>query len=180
VVAANNPALQNPPNYLLPAKDLYANKCYRLLFTAYRDRLYILSAGWGLVKASYRLPDYDISFSNHVPGHVHRRLNPPRGHPLVIYNDYNHLACLPLGNKDTVRFIGGKSYHDFFCRLTAGINAKKIIYYHGGPHLAHPKLYRGALPNGYTPSPFITQMRTNWQYDCAAAIMTPRHPDYVP
>ena len=49
---------------LLPAWQLYKNETYELLAEKYgKHRLYILSAGWGLISADFLTPKYDITFS---------------------------------------------------------------------------------------------------------------------
>lgn len=52
------------PLELLSAWQLYKNPVYEMLAKRFApDRLYILSAGWGLVRADYLTPSYDITFS---------------------------------------------------------------------------------------------------------------------
>ena len=49
---------------LLPAWRLYRNPTYEILADRCGlDRLYILSAGWGLIPADFLTPNYDITFS---------------------------------------------------------------------------------------------------------------------
>ena len=49
---------------LLPAWRLYRNPTYEILAERCGlDRLYILSAGWGLIPADFMTPNYDITFS---------------------------------------------------------------------------------------------------------------------
>src|SRR5262245_52013351 len=48
---------------LLPAAQLYANPTYGQLVRQFGvEKTYILSAGWGLIKASFLTPNYDITF----------------------------------------------------------------------------------------------------------------------
>lgn len=55
------------PLDLFPAWELYTKPAYRELAEHFGiGNLYILSAGWGLVKADYLLPKYDITFSASV------------------------------------------------------------------------------------------------------------------
>ena len=58
---------QNPDGNrlgLLPAWRLYRNSTYEILAEHFGlDRLYILSAGWGLIPANFLTPNYDITFS---------------------------------------------------------------------------------------------------------------------
>ena len=52
------------PYGLLPAWQLYENPAYSMLADRFGpDRLYILSAGWGLIPARFLTPSYDITFS---------------------------------------------------------------------------------------------------------------------
>ncbi len=63
------------PDRLLPAGDLYSPRVYRGLTDAFGPaNVFILSAGWGLVRADFLLPDYDITFSNqpNVPRYARR------------------------------------------------------------------------------------------------------------
>ena len=56
---------------LLPAWRLYRNSTYEILAEhCGLDRLYILSAGWGLIPADFLTPNYDITFS--TAQNVHR------------------------------------------------------------------------------------------------------------
>src|SRR6185437_5158724 len=58
---------QNPQG-LLPAYKLYQQPIYRRLADAFTvDKLYILSAGWGLIPATFLTPYYDITFSQVEP-----------------------------------------------------------------------------------------------------------------
>ena len=57
------------PFGLLPAWKLYENKIYASLAETFgTDKLYILSAGWGLIEAEFLTPNYDITFSGSAKG----------------------------------------------------------------------------------------------------------------
>ncbi|MGE5063222.1 MAG: hypothetical protein ACM3IG_04065 [Myxococcales bacterium] len=59
---AYNDGPDNPLN-LLPAYQLYAHDAYRALAQTFGiDEVFILSAGWGLISASFLTPAYDITF----------------------------------------------------------------------------------------------------------------------
>jgi hypothetical protein len=50
---------------LLPAYRLYRNPIYeRLVDSVGIDGVYILCAGWGLIRSDFLTPYYDITFSN--------------------------------------------------------------------------------------------------------------------
>jgi hypothetical protein len=53
------------PDHLLQAGSLYSPPAYvALLRSVGTENFYILSAGWGLVRSDFLLPDYDITFSS--------------------------------------------------------------------------------------------------------------------
>src|SRR5262245_50043580 len=53
------------PDHLLQAGGLYSPPAYgTLLCSVGTENFYILSAGWGLVRSDFLLPDYDITFSS--------------------------------------------------------------------------------------------------------------------
>src|SRR5262249_27152234 len=84
------------PLALLPAYQLYENRAYQDLVAAFGiDRIYILSAGWGLVEARYLLPDYDITFSS-VAEPFNRRRRQDN------YRDF----CRLVDETDDIVFLG--------------------------------------------------------------------------
>lgn len=137
---------------LLPAWELYKHRAYRALRDACgADKLFILSAGWGLVGADYLLPCYDITFSNSAKGkNAHKR----RQHGDPGYRDF---AMLPKDTSERVFFFGGKDYVSLFCRLTKGVAQRKVFY-----NSATPPSAPGCELDRYH-----TTTRTNWHYECA-------------
>ena len=134
---------------LLPAWELYVPPAYRALRGACgADKLFILSAGWGLVSADYLLPCYDITFSNQASASKHRRLG-DRG--------YRDFAMLPKDTSERVFFFGGKDYVPLFCRLTEGVARRTVFHYSRTPPSAPGcdfKRYSAAPPR-------------TWYYECA-------------
>ena len=60
----NNERTEDNPLGLHPAVQLYQNKIYARLVDRFGLRkVYILSAGWGLIRADFLTPYYDITFS---------------------------------------------------------------------------------------------------------------------
>jgi hypothetical protein len=120
-------SIQNFLN-LRPAYDLYDKNynrmdVYTALFKAFQDKFYILSAGWGLINAEFKIPSYDITFSqgqNIDPQII--RLEGDH------YNDFNELSKKE-SNEDIV-FIGSPSYLPSFYKLTKSLsNRRKIIFW---------------------------------------------------
>jgi hypothetical protein len=68
---------ENPrsnPLRLLPAYQLYENKTYGLLVDRFgSESVYILSAGWGLIRSIFLTPYYDITFSQSAARYKQRR-----------------------------------------------------------------------------------------------------------
>ena len=96
------------PLGLLPAWKLYRNATYGMLAERFGpDRLYILSAGWGLIRADYLTPNYDITFSK--AGNVEPF---KRRHLGDAYEDLG----LPSGIAEPIAFFGGRDYVSLFCR----------------------------------------------------------------
>jgi hypothetical protein len=72
-------------------------------------------------------------------------------------DEYRDLCHLDRTTPAPIVFVGGKSYLPLFCRLTAGIADRTIMYNSGVPPIAPGcKLAR-----------FVGKRRMNWQYDCA-------------
>lgn len=95
---------------------------YEILFERFKENLYILSAGWGLVNATYRLPEYDITFSNSKNNYNQRKYKDNS------FYDYNQLN---LESDEDIVFIGSDSYIKSFLNLTIGTRNRKIIYHYG-------------------------------------------------
>jgi hypothetical protein len=62
------------PRGLLPAYQLYKHKAYERLVYRFGPRhVYVLSAGWGLIRADFLTPPYDITFSTDADHYKRRR-----------------------------------------------------------------------------------------------------------
>jgi len=152
VVAENQrPTLGQP---LLPAGQLYAPKVFAALERHLGpERLFILSAGWGLVRADFLLPAYDITFSKAADrykrrGKTHR------------FDDFNALSTEP--EDDTV-FLGGKDYVPLFASLTTSILGRRLVFFRSEA----PPDVPGCATHRY-----CTGTRTNWHYECAKALVS--------
>ena len=140
------------PFGLLPAWRLYRNPTYEILAERVGlERLYILSAGWGLIRADYLTPNYDITFSKARNVQPHQR----RGYR-DIYGDFE----LPDGIADPLVFFGGRDYIPLFVRLTTNSHGHRTVFYAGC----------GAEAPGCTLRRFGNPF-TNWHYQCAKAFL---------
>jgi hypothetical protein len=141
------------PLHLYPAYQLYGNKAYERLVDRFGSRkIYILSAGWGMISADFLTPYYDITFSASADAYKRRRKQ----------DCYDDFRMLPSNTREDIVFVGGKGYLPLFCSLTDAIRSKKIVFFNSE---AVPLL------DGCTLIRLETTTRTNWHYDCAKAIL---------
>ena len=110
----------NNPRRLFPAWQLYENRTYGLLAEhCGPERLYILSAGWGLIRADFLTPAYDITFSPNADMYKRRRKN----------DEYDDMRMLPTETTAPIVFFGGKDYVDLFCALTEGVKGSRYLWH---------------------------------------------------
>jgi hypothetical protein len=141
------------PLCLYPAWQLYENKTYgRLVDRLGLQKVYILSAGWGLIRADFLTPYYDITFSPSAEKYKRRRKADP----------YQDFRMLPDTTAEDILFFGGKDYLPLFCSLTDAVQSKKKAFYNSA---------RLPQADGCTLERFETTTRTNWHYECANAFL---------
>lgn len=146
----------NNPLGLCQAYRLYENPVYGRLMEAFGTaKLYILSAGWGLINAAFLTPYYDITFSPSAENYKRRRKR----------DRYHDFCMLPREVGEEIVFLGGKDYTPLFCAITAAVRAKKTVFFNS----EHPPDTPGC-----TLKRFPTSTRTNWHYECAAALIDGR------
>lgn len=155
VLACNAYGGREPPGFV-SAIDLYAPPAYRALAERFGiESVFILSAGWGLVPGSFRIPSYDITFSAAAAPWTRRRIG----------NIYDDFALLESSPSDTVVFLGGASYLSFFAELTAHCPGHRVAFYNAitPPVIANCEMRR-----------YVTNRRTNWHYSCAMDLVEGR------
>lgn len=144
-------------NYLnlLPAFELYKNSIYRDLVKKYgAENIFILSAGWGLIRADFLTPKYNITFSNSKNVNIEFKRNKKD-----IYND---LCLIPLDLTDDLIFLGGIDYQHLFNKLTTNYKGKRIVFYNS---INYPNLKNCEIIK------FNTTQKTNWHYTCAKKLI---------
>ena len=140
---------------LFPAWQLYKHPTYKILADhCGLDRLYILSAGWGLIPAAFLTPKYDITFSAARNVASFKRRNRS--------GNYRDFRMLPPDVTDQIAFFGGKSYVSFFCQLTSDVKGPRHLFCNS---IQAPVAPDCALQR------FYTRTRTNWHYECAKAFV---------
>jgi hypothetical protein len=148
------------PDRLLPAGNLYEPPIYEKLVRRFHPtNVYVLSAGWGLVRADCLLPDYNITFSKSadVPREFRRNESEPG------WSDFNQLRDSDRDDDET-HFFGTPTYLETFYRLTAGLRGNFLIH--------HRAKLRSR--DGYEYVPFVGTARTNWHYLAAVAFLDNR------
>jgi hypothetical protein len=151
-LVAYNAAGQNPLG-LLPAYQLYAHAAYDALAKGIGlGNLFILSAGWGLIPATFLTPRYDITFSASADKWKRRRKN----------DKYEDLCLIP--DDEPIVFVGGKDYLPLFCRLTEPLRGRKIVFFNSSE--------QPDTPHGFETIRYRTSIRTNWHYECARDLVT--------
>lgn len=119
--------LEQKHNNLVPAYLLYKRDIYRELYNEFRGQFYILSAGWGIIRADFKIPAYDITYSTagDMPEYVKRTDN-------YGYKDINHLKddFSKLGRDTEVILFAPYDYVRPFCNMTQSIpfNKKTIKF----------------------------------------------------
>ena len=147
----NQEQAEDNPLELLPAWQLYQDQTYELLYRKYGpDDLYILSAGWGLLRADFLTPAYDVTFSTAQKVDKYKRRSKR--------DSYNDLRMLPDETAKPVVFFGGKDYINLFCQLTAGTKGPRYVFYNlrVAPDAPNCQAIK-----------FDTRRKTNWQYEAA-------------
>ena len=153
VLVNYNAAAKGNPLHLCPAYQLYNNKTYeRLVDCRGAQNVYILSAGWGLIRADFLTPFYNITFTQSAESYMRRRKT----------DRYADFRMLPDDTEEDVLFFGGKDYLPLFCALTDRIRGRRTVFYNSV-----------RIPNvpGCVLQRFATTTRTNWHYECANAFL---------
>ncbi len=151
-------------NNLLEAYNLYTREEYRCLHRKYEHNFYILSAGWGLVNSKFKLPKYDITFSNTANQNNKRNDNLIGAPAYNDFNDFTDVNNMPIINsEDDIIFIGSPDYIPLFFKLTRNLKNRKIIYW---KKINTPLNY--PTPNNTFVYRFYeTNTRINWYYEVA-------------
>jgi len=151
-VVAENGLRNAAATPLLAAGQLYTPNAYAALQRHLgAKRLFILSAGWGLVRSDFRLPAYDITFSGAAERYKRRRSSHQ-------FSDFNQLVG--EASDDTV-FLGGKDYLPLFLQLSAAVPGRRLVFFNSTVQADAP---------GCEVQKFRTTRRTNWHYSCAEAL----------
>ena len=143
------------PNDLLPAFQLYKNRTYRDLVGRFNlENVFIISAGWGLIRSDFLTPQYDITFSSMAPPAERRDYDRDTG-----FRDFFALADLGGLANGPVVCVASQAYLPLFHKLTESLDCEKLAFYvtNVPPDLPGCKSVRYEVKG----------MANNWQYRCA-------------
>ena len=144
VLVSYNKQPAHNPSGLFPAYQLYENGIYeRLVHRCGISDVYILSAGWGLIRSDFLTPYYDITFSPAAEPYKRR----------TRADKYDDFRMLSGDVTDEIVFVGGKDYLALFVNLTSHISSERVVFFNSE--------VRPAL-QGITLKHFQTRRRTNW------------------
>ena len=148
----NGVSNENPLG-LLQAGQLYTDETYGMLMKHNGpERLYILSAGWGLIRSDYLLPYYDITFSGGKRIAAFKR----RCHR----DKYHDCSMLPFDTDESITFFGGRAYVKLFCMLTNGAKGLRYVWQYSANM---PDAERCVVRR------FNSRNPRRWHYECAKA-----------
>ena len=119
VLKKYNAEQRDNPLGLFQAYRLYEDRTYgRLVDHFGLQNVYILSAGWGLICASFQTPYYNITFSpSATKGNAYKRRRSG--------DRYLDFRMLPEQASDEIVFFGGKDYRPLFYNLTVGTKGQE-------------------------------------------------------
>lgn len=166
----------NNPLNLYKAMDLYGNHSYRSLVEHYgENNVYILSAGWGIIRANYLLPLYDITFctGKNVKENAIRE-----DYTFNTWKDFDYFCPIIGADMGIVNILCGKSYRDFLNKLIRKNSEKwcntNICYYFNdnGPEPTPPISWKGKWESKNYGVMTGSYAKTNWHYGCAKFLTT--------
>ena len=141
---------------LLPAWRLYRNPTYEILAERCGlDRLYILSAGWGLIPANLLTPNYDITFSaaQNVQKFKRRRR----------HDTYRDFRMLPANTSEPILFFRWQGLYSAVLQADGGFSKSTngVLTLEGSqPHrVAGSSRLESHIPTGTTSVRWPTSKR---------------------
>lgn len=148
---------QENPFGLLRAYQLYTHKAYGTLVRRFGEQhVFVLSAAWGVIRADYLTPAYDVTFNGRA------KLKKPEAF-LANNAGYEYFQQLPTGAGPII-FLGGKDYLPLLDTLTGGLRRERVVFTRAS-HVGSSVPQRKSA--GMQFKPYGVAARTNWHYQCA-------------
>jgi hypothetical protein len=149
----------NNPLGLFRACELYQDSTYRRLADRFgAEKTYILSAGWGLIRADFLTPYYDITFTHEVKKKAPYKFRRKQ-------DAYSDFCQLPSDTDEPIVFLGGNAYVPLFCKLTRTVKGIRTVF-HYSPHAPRAP--------GCRTQQFPSNDNRRWHYECANAFIEGR------
>lgn len=143
------------------AAELYRPKVYKLLTNIFRpENVFILSAGWGLIRANFWTPDYNITFSKQSKKKKLTLKFWRDFKATTDWPDFNHLKGAQSAQDEPIHFFGGKDYLPLFYKLVTSVPAKMFVHHKG--EIVH---HKGKEKFEYVE--YVGKRKTNWHYSAA-------------
>ena len=158
------------PNGFCQAWELYENPIYAdIKKKVGKENMFIASAGWGIVKASYWLPNYDITFSRPPKGKKKNYIiRSSAQNEIAQWDDINAFHDSNIKIYDLHIFCG-KKYLRLINKLITDrqIDPNMITLYirNNEPNFNEWEIYCKLIKWTH-PDP-KKDRNTNWHYDCA-------------
>lgn len=89
------------------------------------------AGGWGLIRASFRTPDYNITFSAQAKKDKPWVWRNSKDSQKIVWLDFNHLQDAQISQDQPIHFFGGEDYRPLFYALVTSLPGKKIVHYKG-------------------------------------------------
>jgi hypothetical protein len=161
------PAVLQEADGLPEAWQLYKDSVYEHLVRHYgKENVFILSAGWGLVNADYRLPPYNITFSTAENTPKYARTSVEKLWQRLEPLNYNPLC--KIANKDTtIYFFGSEKYRDLLYYYADPIPAIKVVFYKSKKKPEDRENYSFVNVDGQLKKLDIKLANVRYPYKCA-------------
>jgi hypothetical protein len=156
---------KDPSLDLVEAYRLYKPDIFRDLYHEFDNRFYIFSAGWGIIRANFKIPFYDITYStdSKVPKYAMRKDNFGWKDIIHLNDDYlNEDYGKFYRDAEVIVFAGSDYVEPFFCDMAQSklyIPPKRIMIKYKSQNL----IQRQDFVYEY----YETDINTNWHYEAA-------------
>jgi len=140
-------------NRVIRSAELYTETIYMQLVNAFGwENVFILSAGWGLIRSDFYIPYYNITFSqvNREIKYIQRKKNS---------DDWHDFQQLDSSSKEPLVYFGCYGYIPLLTNLTKKYKGKKIAFY--AAYEAGKELQKSGF------AIIKRDSYTNWHYKCA-------------
>lgn len=150
---------------LLECGRLYLPDAYTALISSFgKENVYILSAGWGLVRADVRIPMYDVTFSTATDVCQCAKITPRSRSKYPSISD-------DIPGDDAIHFFMTPKYVEYWSKSFSGEDGDRQRYvFHW---LKGAKNLPAVIHGGNVIWHELGDMRTNWHYAAVGQFLSP-------